>query len=297
MPTPTLYNILIFLLIAAVGLFLFRTFFDTMIGKEGFAQLEKFVLKKDSETYDEFYAQIYDSIHLPDPERELDEILKIVRPDKHSVFLDVGCGTGCTLNALTKSGAKCIGIENSDAMIEVAKRKYGNELSIVKDDVTNPIAFERNRFTHILCLDFTIYEIKNKHAFFTNCRYWLQNGGALILHLADKQRFNTVVKAGRPTFIDNPQKHTSERITKTEIDFHDFTYLSKYGFDNHHFATFTETFTDATTKHVRQNERTLYMETENDVLKIASQCGFSQHAKINMESINDDVHQNIYILV
>ena len=126
---PTLYNILIYLLIAAVGLFLFRTFFDTMIGKEGFAQLEKFVLKKDSDTYDEFYAQIYDSIHLPDPEKELDEILKIVRPDKHSVFLDVGCGTGCTLNALTKSGAKCMGIENSDAMIQVAKRKHGNELS------------------------------------------------------------------------------------------------------------------------------------------------------------------------
>jgi hypothetical protein len=126
----------------------------------------------------------------------------------------------------------------------------------------------------------------------------LQNGGALILHLADKHRFNTVVKAGCPTFIHNPQKHSSERITKTEIDFHDFTYLSKYIFDNNQLAaTFTETFTDATTKHVRQNERTLYMETENDVLKIASQCGFSQHAKINMESLNDDSHQNIYILV
>ena len=38
-------------------------------------------------------------------------------------------------------------------------------------------------------------------------------------------------------------------------------------------------------------------ETAQIVLKIAQQCGFSQHGKINMESINDDEFQNIYVLV
>jgi hypothetical protein len=39
------------------------------------------------------------------------------------------------------------------------------------------------------------------------------------------------------------------------------------------------------------------MDTEEAVLKIAQQCGFSQQGKINMESINDDEFQNIYVLV
>jgi len=284
------------LLVAAVGLIIFRKFFDTMIGKEGFAQSEKFVLKKDADSYDSFYAQIYDSIHLPDSTKELDAVLKIVEPDEHSVILDIGSGTGSTLNTLVKSGAKCVGVDKSDAMIAMAKEKYGDKLPVQKGDIIDPILFERNRFSHILCLDATIYEIQNKHTFFTNCRYWLQNGGYLVLHLVDKHRFNTVVKAGRPMFIENPQKYAGERITKTEIDFHDFTYLSKYNINTKEPSTFVETFTDGTTQHIRQNERTLYMESDEDILKIASKCGFSQHAQINMAPINEDEFQNIYIL-
>lgn len=291
-----IHNILIYLLVAAVGLLLFRKFFDTMIGKEGFAQSEKFVLKKDANAYDAFYAQVYDTIHLPDSSQELEAILKIVGADENSVFLDVGCGTGCTLNALTQSGADCIGVDKSEAMIAVAKDKYGADLPAKKGDATDPILFERNRFTHILCIHSTIYEIQNKAAFFTNCRYWLRNGGFLILHLVNKHKFNAVVPAGRPAFIQNPQKYANEHITKTEVDFHDFTYLSKYNINTNAPSVLTETFTDATTQHVRQNERTLYMDSDEDILRIASQCGFAQHAQINMASINDDEHQNIYIL-
>lgn len=292
----TIYNILIYLLIAAVCLLLFRTFFDTMIGKEGFAQSQKFVLKKDADSYDTFYAQIYDSIHLPDSKKELEAIMKIVEPDKQSVILDVGSGTGCTLNTLVESGAKCVGVDKSDAMVAVAKDKYGSELPLQRGDVMDPLLFERNQFSHIFCLDATIYEIQNKHTFFTNCRYWLHNGGFLVLHLVDKHRFNTVARAGRPTFIDNPQKHVSERITKTEIDFHDFIYNSKYNINSKGPCSLTETFTDATTQHIRQNERTLFMDADEDILGVARQCGFSQHAKINMETLNDDQFQNIYIL-
>ena len=178
-------------------------------------------------------------------------------------------------------------------MVTVAKEKCG---PLVKHgDVTEPIQFTRNQFTHILCLNQTIYEIEDKHAFFTNCRYWLRNGGALVLHLVDKNRFNTVV--GRPFLLDNPQKYVKDRITKSETDFGDFTYFAKYDIRQKGASTFVETFTDATTKNVRQNERTLFMDTEDAVLKVAQQCGFSQHGKINMASINDDEFQNIYVLV
>jgi len=288
-----LLHILINLFILAVFVLIFKYFSDNVISKEGFVQLEKFVLKKDGNSYDEFYAQVYDKIHSPDPKKELAEILKITGADKNSAFLDVGSGTGCTLSALANSGAKCIGIDKSEAMVTVAKEKCGP--LIKHGDVTEPIQFTRNQFTHILCLNQTIYEIEDKHAFFTNCRYWLRNGGALVLHLVDKNRFNTVV--GRPFLLDNPQKYVKERITKSETDFGNFTYFAKYDIRQKGASTFVETFTDAVTKNVRQNERTLFMDTEETVLKVAQQCGFSQHGKINMASINDDEFQNIYVLV
>ena len=288
-----LLHILINLFILAVFVLIFKYFSDNVISKEGFVQLEKFLLKKDGNSYDEFYAQVYDKIHSPDSKKELAEILKITGADKNSAFLDVGSGTGCTLLALADSGAKCIGIDKSEAMVTVAKEKCGP--LIKHGDVTEPIQFTRNQFTHILCLNQTIYEIEDKHAFFTNCRYWLRNGGALVLHLVDKNRFNTVV--GRPFLLDNPQKYVKERITKSETDFGNFTYFAKYDIRQKGASTFVETFTDATTKNVRQNERTLFMDTEDAVLKIAQQCGFSQHGKINMASINDDEFQNIYVLI
>ena len=288
-----LLHILINLFILAVFVLIFKYFSDNVISKEGFVQLEKFLLKKDGNSYDEFYAQVYDKIHSPDPKKELAEILKITGADKNSAFLDVGSGTGCTLSALADSGAKCIGIDKSEAMVTVAKEKCGP--LIKHGDVTEPIQFTRNQFTHILCLNQTIYEIEDKHAFFTNCRYWLRNGGALVLHLVDKNRFNTVV--GRPFLLDNPQKYVKERITKSETDFGNFTYFAKYDIRQKGASTFVETFTDAVTKNVRQNERTLFMDTEETVLKVAQQCGFSQHGKINMASINDDEFQNIYVLI
>lgn len=288
-----LLHILINLFILAIFVLIFNYFSNNVISKEGFVQLEKFVLKKDGNSYDEFYAEVYDKIHSPDPKKELAEILKITGADKNSAFLDVGSGTGCTLLALTDSGAKCIGIDKSEAMVTVAKEKCGP--LIKHGDVTEPIQFTRNQFTHILCLNQTIYEIEDKHAFFTNCRYWLRNGGALVLHLVDKNRFNTVV--GRHFLLDNPQKYVKERITKSETDFGNFTYFAKYDIRQKGASTFVETFTDATTKNVRQNERTLFMDTEDAVLKVAQQCGFSQHGKINMESINDDEFQNIYVLI
>ena len=291
----TLVDILINLFILAVCILLFKFFTNHVDLKEGFTQQEKFILKKDGKIYDEFYAQVYDKIHSPNPKKELAEILKITSADNNSTFLDVGSGTGCTINTLAESGAKCIGIDKSDAMVSIAKEKCGPSVYIKQGDVTEPIQFTRNQFTHILCLNQTIYEIEDKHAFFTNCRYWLRNGGALILHLVDKNRFNTVV--GKTFLVDNPQKYVKERITKSEIDFGDFTYFAKYDIKQNGASSFVETFTDAATKNIRQNERTLFMDTEEAVLKVAQQCGFSQHGKINMAPINDDEVQNIYVLV
>lgn len=259
---------------------------------EGFTQTERFVLKSDGESYDDFYAKVYDRIHLPADrvKTELTQILKLTGADDNSVFLDVGSGTGETLRHLVDSGAQCVGIEKSAAMVAQSKEK--TDAPVKHADVLEPMAFERAAFTHILCLYQTIYEIANKPAFFTNCRYWLRGGGYLVVHLVEKDRFNTVVPVGTPLLIDNPQKYASQRIVRTEVDFGNYEYVAKYDICDK-CSTFVETFTDGPSRNVRQNERKLFMESEQDILAMAKKCGFSPVGKIVMEN---DEHQAFYIL-
>ena len=273
---------------------------------EGFVQMHKFILKRDADTYDEFYAHIYDKIHLPEDrcKTELKLILEATSADETSVFLDVGCGTGETLKTLNDVGARCFGIDKSEAMVKTAKNKCLSETNseansgpIKNADVLDAMNYDRQTFSHILCLYHTIYEIENKAKFFQNCRYWLKNGGVLVVHLVDKSKFNTVMPAAHPYMIDNPQKYVSERITKSSVNFIDFTYDSKYDIKDGPVSTVMETFTDAATHKIRQNERRLFMESEDAILKTALNNGFSLQGKINLEPVNSDEHQSLYLLV
>jgi SAM-dependent methyltransferase len=282
--------------------------------KEGFVQMQKFILKRDADAYDEFYAHIYDKIHLPEDrcKNELKLILEATSADETSVFLDVGSGTGETLKTLNDVGARCFGIDKSEAMVKTAKRKClsgadpsesganseaDGEVSIKNADVLDAMNYDRQTFSHILCLYHTIYEIENKAKFFQNCRYWLKNGGVLVVHLVNKQKFNTVVPAAHPDMIDNPQKYVSDRITKSSINFIDFSYDSKYDIQDGPVSIIMETFTDTATHKIRQNERRLFMESEDAILKTALNNGFSLHGKINLETVNNDEHQSLYLLI
>ena len=276
---------------------------------EGFVQMQKFILKRDADTYDKFYAHIYDKIHLPEDrcKTELKLILEATSADETSVFLDVGCGTGETLKTLNDVGARCFGIDKSEAMVKTAQTKClskadpsesgANSGSIKNADVLDAMNYNRQTFSHILCLYYTIYEIENKAKFFQNCRYWLKNGGVLVVHLVDKSKFNTVMPAAHPDMIDNPQKYVSERITKSSVNFIDFEYDSKYDIKDGPVSTVMETFKDAATHKIRQNERRLFMESEDAILKTALNNGFSLQGKINLEPVNSDEHQSLYLLV
>ena len=103
--------------------------------------------------------------------------------------------------------------------------------------------------------------------------------------------------AAHPDMIDNPQKYVSERITKSSVNFIDFAYDSKYDIKDGPVSTIMETFTDTATQKIRQNERQLFMESEDAILKTALNNGFSLYGKINLEPVNSDEHQSLYLLV
>ena len=287
----TIVTIMVNLVILAVFLLAFKHIWNKVKRTEGFTQNEPFILKTGPDIYDDFYAETYDDIFLPDDyaKATVNAIVKATGASEKSKFLDVGSGTGSIIKIL---GKRCIGIEKSKPMINKCKAKCGPETKVVNEDVLDPLSFSRYQFSHILCLNKTIYELSDKHKFFSNCRNWLQNGGYLIVHMVNPAKFNTIVPAGMPAFIANPQKYVNQRITRSEVDFGDHIYSSKYS-----GQLFTETFTDKASGKVRQNEQTLEFQDEADIIKLAQMCGFSLHGKINMEPINGDEHQSLYIFL
>jgi SAM-dependent methyltransferase len=219
-------------------------------------------------------------------------------------------------------------------MITYCKKNDKTNALFKNGNIEDSLLFEKRKFTHILCLYFTIYHFKNKNIFFKNCYQWLKPGGYLIIHLVEKEKFDTVFPVGNNLLFGSPKTQTGERITNQTIDFNDFKYKYSYDFNkSSHNVSLLETFEDSVTENIRQNERTLYMEDINSILRISVSNGFVPNAGIayknnilpnpfqeskntcshsniindcpnimsdfcplNMKEINGDSHQYLYIL-
>jgi len=294
-----LFQLLVLLAVIVLALLFYKTYIRKPNEEEGFQQNERFLLKSDEDKYDDFYGEIYDEIMLPENrvKYEADTLIQTLSPStQYSILLDVGSGTGCFMNYLKDLGYTVYGIDKSNAMIDVANNKYPDKnLEIKCGSVEDPMAYDRALFTHIFCMNFTIYEMKDKSAFFKNAYFWLQNNGYLILHLVNKHKFNKIVPIGRP--LQNLQDDPT--VNKTAVEFPDFTYLSEYIENEKRGRQWThkETFTDKKTQNIRQNENTLYMETEEEILQMANIAGFTAKGMFSLENGPlKDPGQKIYIL-
>ncbi len=265
---------------------------------EGFTQELPFILKEGDDIFDDFYAQIYDIIHKPNlyVDSITDDIIKNTNIDEDKcVSLVIAGDTGEQSNSFQSKEIDTYTIFKHHDMYDHSMIKYP-DMNAKVDDVENPMSYEKNTFSHILCSGTTLYTMQNKEIFFRNVYNWLIPDGVFLLQLCDRSKFNTISNSINNKLVDSPQKYHNERITDSEIDFGSFTYLSKYGFsdaDEKDIVYFSETFTDTLTQHVRKQEQILYMENIDDILKIVSKCGFSVFSKINL--IQDD-NQFIYIL-
>jgi SAM-dependent methyltransferase len=257
---------------------------------EGFDQSGPFILKRNNQIYDDFYATIYDDIH-GTKDGEIDEIVKIIQPSKRSVFLDIGSGTGHLVNQIEQMGFAAHGLDQSKAMADQSIKNYP-DINVKCGNAIDSMTYDRGTFTHITCLNFTIYHIQDKMTFFKNCYYWLSPNGYLIVHLVDRDKYNAVVDATKPMFVDNPQKYTDSRIVESNAIIGGFKYSNAIDLKNEEAVLVKERFTDLATNNTRENELMLYMEDKVKILEIAQKCGFIPHAQINA---NDDEHQFIYI--
>jgi len=267
---------------------------------EGFTQDEPYILKKNEEMYDEFYAEIHDEIHCPKNRigHELLNVINVTEPTiKNSVFLDIGSGTGDMVKHLSDAGYKTFGIDKSKAMVDVSEEKYPDcEYKVA--DALDPMCFEHKSFSHILCTYFTLYEIRDKITFFKNCYNWLLPNGYLVIHLFDVDKFDAVSPAAKRNLVINPNKYAKKRIVKSVVKFENYIYNLSYDYRNVQQKELyrKQQFEDKSTGHIREQEDVLYIDSVNNILKMARYAGFNLYSQFNMKDNLDDEYQYIYIL-
>jgi ubiquinone/menaquinone biosynthesis C-methylase UbiE len=284
-------EIILFVLICSL-LFLFVL----KKNKEGFInEKQEIAIYTGNDIFDDFYSKIYDKLLFDDTKLnfEIDHIFQNQNQNKMKIYnvLDIGCGTGHHINKLTNLNIKCIGIDNSKAMIAKSQNKFPKSKFKLANAMSS-LEFPEHTFSHILCLHFTIYYFKDKRHFLENCFHWLKPNGVLILHLVNIKKFNIVLPNAKP-FMKSHKK-TNQNI----IMFNKLNYRSKFISDtNINFNTlrldepnviFKEIFKFTDTNKVRINEHKLFMSSQNAIINSALEVGFmlKTYIEINIDTYN-----------
>jgi len=265
--------------------------------KEGFIQQKEFLLKEGPEVYDDFYSEIYDDLIYDQVKNEFEvgEIINITEPNKQSRILDIGSGTGRIVKLFEEKGIPAEGLEISSSMISKAEENFPN-CSFKNGDATQSITYSQGTFTHITCLYFTLYYIRNKEQFFRNCYNWLMPGGYLIISLVNRDQFDPILNTADPLMWVSAQKYAKERITSSGVKFKEFQYKANFVLDKpDDLATFTETMKDDKTGNVRKNIHRLYMPTQKHIISLAKNAGFILQGKVDLVNIQYE-YQYLYIL-
>jgi len=299
-------SIFLKLIVLILILYIFNHLYKKAMVQEGFSELEglhqneSYILKKNKDVYDDFYANMYDELVVEDSrlDFEMFQLQKLNILNKNSSVLDIGCGTGHHVNQLTTQykDIVCVGIDQSRAMINQAKNLYPTN-NYQQKDVLQTLSFEANQFNLTICLYFTIYYIKNKREFFNNCSQWLIPSGYLVVHLVDKNKFSPILPAGEVSYI-NPQKISTNRITQTKALFNNIHYDANFALDkddSQNKALFKEKFTNYKNNKVRENQHELYMDDRENIISYAKASGFNLVKVIDMKRCGYD-YQYLYVL-
>lgn len=116
----------------------------------------------------DFYHQIYLN----------PKMLKLLGKIKGKKILDLACGNGYFTNLLLQKGAKVIGIDSSDELINIAKNKFGDHF-IISDSTNIPL---KERFDLIIS-NIALHDIENYEGTINECVRLLKNEGELLFSI------------------------------------------------------------------------------------------------------------------
>ncbi|PIV08806.1 16S rRNA (cytosine(1402)-N(4))-methyltransferase [Candidatus Roizmanbacteria bacterium CG17_big_fil_post_rev_8_21_14_2_50_39_7] len=83
-----------------------------------------------------------------------EKIVQLLNPKRNSSFLDVGCGSGILIKNLLalNSNIKLYGLDITPKMVEVAKRKFGNEPNVeITLGSAVKMPYQDNTFDYVTC--------------------------------------------------------------------------------------------------------------------------------------------------
>lgn len=239
--------------------------------------------------YDEFYAKIYDQIVDGSVRQDAETNLtlawaKTYRPEMKTLeVLDIGCGTGGNVKIFKDAGVgKVVGLDASDAMIAVARKKHP-KLDFRVGSAEQIGLFSAGEFNLMTLFYFTFYYLSDFDGFFKNAFNWLQPGGCLVIHLVNREKFDPILESANPFVAFSPQKYTKERITKSKVSFDKFNYTAEFLL-NGETATFREDFRFKNGKK-RHQRHTMRMPKMESVVSMAESNGFVYKQFIELTAI------------
>jgi SAM-dependent methyltransferase len=263
--------------------------------------------------YDNFYASIYDELFLNTTKNEFEiyniELYTIKEPKYKNKFsndeirfLDLGCGNGKHIEILLRKKYRVDGIDISEPMLSRAKLflnkyKYGSDTKLIHDDFTsNNEIYMNGRYTHMICMFYTLFYVKDTKSVLTKIYNALKEGGYMILHLVNKKLFDPVLeKASKLIPLFNPQRHSNDRVTKTKLKFNKFDYIGDWQFkDNNMNVKFSEKFIFKDDRRMLENEHKFYMRNIPYYTEMAKGLGFQLVKIIDLLPVN---HDNNYLYI
>jgi SAM-dependent methyltransferase len=260
---------------------------------ETFQQKKPFLLREDNEVYDPFYIEKYDDLYKTNAysEEDIITIIHYTTPStSDSTFLDIGCGSGSLLKMLEEKQYATFGIDKSRFMVEQAQENLNNSEVICDDILRDPMLYENNTFSHILCTHFTLYEIEDKNTFFQHCFFWLRSGGYLAIHIVDPDNFKKIVP--RSELYQNVSDTT---VKNTSMNTHNYLYSNEYHIDKNEHNIWRQKESFKSMNNVRQNEKKMFMTPKQEIFDIALRSGFIVHSESNYEKTIKDRYQYLVI--
>lgn len=253
-----------------------------------------------SDIYDEFYSEVYNTLFHSNMKNNWEcmwiyqEYLKKWESDTPIHVLDVGCGQGYHMKIFSEYFKLPIdGMDQSKWMIKKA-RKNCPDCTFYHHDFEIPDIFTSPKYTHIICLFFTIYYAKNISTFFRNMAQWLYPDGFLFVHVVRRDRFDPILERSSSLIpLYDPQKHSKTRMTQTTLHFKEFTYDADWQFRGKK-ADFLEKFRFKHEPFVRKQTHHFHMWDISEIKSAAKMEGLKMLKAFDLAMSGMDYN---YILV
>lgn len=142
-------------------------------------------------------------------------------------LVDLGCGTGRALVHFARRGFNCLGVDLSDAMLNIVRQQAASNrlaIELFKANLVELDSLPAEKFDYALCLFSTLGMIRgfeHRRRFLQHARRILKPGGVFVLHVHNSRyRFGRGLGGRGP----EPGDHTMPQLRGgAELTIHHFT--------------------------------------------------------------------------